>query len=117
MAVPVASFGSRSAFGILGLGILMSIFFENVQLGGTLINLGILLFGAVMVFQMVNLPVEFDASRRAKAELVSLGIVPAQEMVYVNKVLNAAAMTYVAATLQAAVTFLYFFLRYAGSRD
>ena len=95
----------------------MSTVFESVQLGGTLINLGLLLFGAVLVFQVINLPVEFDASKRAKAELVSLGIVPAQEMVHVNKVLNAAALTYVAATFQAAMTLLYFFLRYGGSRD
>ena len=117
MAVPVASFGSNGAFFILFGGVIMSTVFESVQLGGTLINLGILLFGAVLVFQVINLPVEFDASKRAKAELVSLGIVPAQEMVHVNKVLNAAALTYVAATLQAAMTFLYFFLRYGGSRD
>ena len=117
LAYPVASFGSRGALFILFGGVLMSTVFENVPLGGTLINLGILLFGAVLVFQVINLPVEFDASKRAKAELVSLGIVPAQEMVHVNKVLNAAALTYVAATLQAAMTFLYFFLRYGGSRD
>jgi len=65
-------------------------------------------------FQVVNLPVEFDASRRAKAVLVDLGIVPQQEMGYVNSVLNAAALTYVAGTLQSVLTLLYYIVRFAG---
>ncbi len=76
-----------------------------------LLFLGIGIFSVVVFFQLVNLPVEFDASARAKHELVALGIVPAAEMSYVNKVLNAAALTYVAATLQAVMTLLYFVLR------
>src|SRR4029077_3142849 len=71
---------------------------------------GIILFSGFVFFQLVNLPVEFDASARAKRELVSLGIVPAQSMPYVNNVLNAAALTYVAATLQAVLTLLYYIL-------
>jgi Zn-dependent membrane protease YugP len=63
---------------------------------------------------VVNLPVEFNASSRAKAQLVGLGIVSPQEMTYVNKVLDAAALTYVAATLQAILTLLYFITRYSG---
>jgi hypothetical protein len=59
-------------------------------------------------FQLVNLPVEIDASNRAKAQLVSLGIVPQNEMPAVNNVLNAAAWTYVAATLQSVLTLLYY---------
>jgi Zn-dependent membrane protease YugP len=66
---------------------------------------------------VVNLPVEFDASARAQAQLVELGIVPREDMRYVNKVLNAAALTYVAATLQALATLLYFLIRLTGSRD
>jgi uncharacterized protein len=77
--------------------------------------LGIILFSCVVFFQVINLPVEFDASARAKRRLVDLGIVPAQEMGAVNRVLNAAALTYVAATLQAILTLLYYVLRYAGS--
>jgi len=79
-----------------------------------LLYFGIIVFSGVVFFQLVNLPVEFDASARAKHELVTLGIVPAAEMSYVNKVLNAAALTYVAATLQAVMTLLYFIMR---SRD
>ena len=79
-----------------------------------LITLGILLFAVVVFFQVVNLPVEFNASARAKALLVDGGIVPPAEMVYVNKVLNAAAWTYVAATLQAILTLLYYIWRFTG---
>ena len=82
--------------------------------GGLMIDFALILFLAVVIFQVINLPVEFDASNRAKAELVNLNIVAARDMQYVNRVLNAAAMTYVAATLQAVTTFLYFFMRYGG---
>jgi len=70
--------------------------------------LGVALFAGVVFFQLVNVPVELDASNRAKAQLVSLGIVPAAEMPAVNNVLNAAAWTYVAATLQSILTLLYY---------
>ena len=79
---------------------------------------GILAFSAVVVFQLVNLPVEFDASARAKRELVTLGIVPEQEMPHVNRVLNAAGWTYVAGTLQSVLTLLYYLAIFSGnSRD
>jgi Zn-dependent membrane protease YugP len=79
--------------------------------------LGIALFGATVFFQLVNLPVELDASNRAKAQLVTLGIVPQADMPAVNSVLNAAAWTYVAATLQSVLTLLYYasFLTSGGS--
>ena len=108
-AVPVAGFGSQASFALLIGGILF-----NFQ---PLIVLGILLFATTVIFQIVNLPVEFNASSRAKALLVERGIVPHDEMFYVNKVLNAAALTYVAATLQAILTLLYYVMRYMGSRD
>ena len=69
---------------------------------------GIGLFAATVFFQLVNLPVEIDASNRAKRQLVELGIVPSADMPHVNKVLNSAAWTYVAATLQSAFTLLYY---------
>jgi len=65
----------------------------------------------------VTLPVEFNASARAKAVLVDLGIVSRDELYYVKKVLNAAALTYVAATLQAILTLIYLILRFSGNRD
>jgi uncharacterized protein len=78
---------------------------------------GIVLFSCVVFFQVVNLPVEFNASSRAKAHLVDLGIVAPQEMSYVKSVLNAAALTYVAATLQAILTLLYYVLQFSNRRE
>jgi hypothetical protein len=60
--------------------------------------------------------VEFDASARAKAQLVGLGIINNEELTYVSKVLNAAALTYVAATLQAVLTLLYYIMEFTGDR-
>lgn len=103
MAVPAAQFGS-------GFGIWMA-FFGLIFSMPALLWAGIILFGCVVFFQVINLPVEFNASSRAKAQLVSLGIVPEEEMTYVNKVLNAAAWTYVAATLQSIMILLYYLSR------
>ena len=80
-------------------------------------KLAIVAFTTVVVFQLVNLPVEFDASRRAKCQLVELGIVSSVEMTHVNSVLNAAALTYVAATLQAVTTLIYFIWRSGFGSD
>ncbi len=107
-AVPAASFGS-------GAGIFMLIFGAMLNFPALFIA-GIIAFGAVVFFQVVNLPVEFDASHRAKRQLVELGIVPQEEMYYVNRVLNAAALTYVAATLQAILTLLYYLSMLSGDR-
>ena len=90
-AVPVAGFGSRRHLDRHSAG-----HFHNHA-----IWLGIILFAAVVFFQLVNLPVEFNARARAKAQLVSLGIINEEELRLREKVLNAAALTYVAATSQA----------------
>lgn len=79
--------------------------------------LGLILFALVSLFALVTLPVEFDASRRAKALLVSRGFLVQQEMVGVNKVLNAAALTYVAGAIQAISTLLYYGFLLMGRRD
>ena len=105
LAVPASAIGSNVALPMAMIGM-----FANMQ---PLLTLGIILYTAVVVFQVVNLPVEFNASSRAKAQLVDLGVVNAQEMSYVNKVLNAAALTYVAATLQAILTLLYLLFRHS----
>jgi len=105
-AVPIAGFGTNFSFILLIAGLMLSV--------KPLIIAGIALFSTVVFFQIVNLPVEFDASRRAKAVLVELGIVPQPQMTYVNAVLNAAALTYVAATLQAVLTLLYYVIRFTG---
>ena len=112
LAVPAASFGGNISFAMILAGYFLSGPIPALQI---LIPLGIVAFGAVVFFQVVNLPVEFDASNRAKRQLVEYGIVPAQQMSYVNSVLNAAAWTYVAATLQAIGTFLYLILRFGGA--
>lgn len=109
LAVPAANFGS-------GLG-LMVMFIGFLMHAASLVLLGILMFSAMVFFQLVNLPVEFNASSRAKAQLMTLGIVDPSEMRYVNRVLNAAALTYVAATLQAVLQLLYYFLRYSASSN
>jgi Zn-dependent membrane protease YugP len=105
-AVPAASFGSNASFLLLILGFALG--FQ------TLLWLGIGAFACVVFFQVVNLPVEFDASARAKDQLVALGIIDQEGLYYVRKVLNAAAWTYVAATLQAVLTLLYYILRFSG---
>ncbi len=105
-AVPAATFGGNASMFMLIGGFIFQ--FEP------LILLGIAAFACVVVFQLVNLPVEFNASSRAKLLLVDHGIVADQDMVYVNRVLNAAAWTYVAGTLQAVLTLLYYIMRYSG---
>lgn len=107
--VPVASIGSNLSF----LLILVGIFLAWQQLA--LVGIG--LFGAVVLFQLVNLPVEFNASARARAILQQQGIVTAEEDRVVGKVLNAAAMTYVAATLTAILTLVYYLSLVSGRRD
>ncbi len=79
--------------------------------------LGIILFGATAAFALVTLPVEFDASKRAKQILVSQGVLTTQEVQGVNAVLDAAALTYVAAALQAITTLLYYAFLLMGRRD
>jgi Zn-dependent membrane protease YugP len=87
------------------------------SLGLTVAWAGVILFGASAVFALVTLPVEFDASNRAKALLVKENILGQNEMVGVNKVLNAAALTYVAAAIQALSTLAYYAFLLMGRRD
>ena len=79
-------------------------------MGPLMINLGIMVYLILTVFQLVTLPVEFDASKRAKAQLVNLGIIEKDELVGVNKTLDAAAYTYVAAFISSLGWLLYFLL-------
>ena len=104
--VPMANFGS--SFGL----ILILIGFALSTSGlSWLIYAGIALFSLTVVFQLVNLPVEFDASRRARRLLLSTGLVAEDEEPEVGRVLNAAALTYVAATITSILTLLYFLFR------
>jgi Zn-dependent membrane protease YugP len=111
-AVPLASFGSGAGIWMIILGALF-----HMQV---LVTVGIVAFAAVVLFQIVNLPVEFDASNRAKAQLVQLGVINEDQLTHVRSVLNAAAWTYVAATLQSVMILLYYLMRFSGgssSRD
>jgi Zn-dependent membrane protease YugP len=110
--VPLAGLGSNLSWIVIMVG------FALASLA--LIKLGILAFSLTVVFQLVNLPVEFDASRRARVALVDGGLITPEEDETVKKVLDAAALTYVAATLTSVLTLLYFLFRaglLGGRRD
>jgi Zn-dependent membrane protease YugP len=100
--VPVASIGSSLAFPIILIGFLLG------SLG--LVNVGLALFTAIVLFQLVTLPVEFDASRRALVALQDGGLLTANELGGAKQVLSAAAWTYVAAFVAAVGQLIYFFL-------
>jgi Zn-dependent membrane protease YugP len=101
--VPVTSFASN----ILWFVFIAGFFFHMTGL----IKVALLCFLVMIVFQLITLPVEFDASRRAKIILQQMGMVqPGQEAAGVNHVLNAAALTYVAALVATIGQFLYYFL-------
>jgi Zn-dependent membrane protease YugP len=108
LMVPTVQFGSW-----LGPIVFMIGFFLRSE---AIAWVGVILFAAVAVFAIVTLPVEFDASRRAKRELVTQGILTPNELRGVNSVLDAAAMTYVAAAAQAISTLLYYVFLLSGSR-
>ncbi len=101
--VPTAGIGSSVGYIMMFLGLIIA--------SQGLVILGALLFSMVFLFQLVTLPVEFNASSRAKAILVDQGIINQNEKKGVDKVLNAAAMTYVAAAVSTLMTLLYFLLR------
>jgi Zn-dependent membrane protease YugP len=107
--VPLASIGSNFAFIILFVGMLLMV--AQPVLGKSVVLLGCGLFSLTVLFQLVNLPVEFDASSRARAMLINHNLITTDEDVVVKRVLSAAAMTYVAATLTAILTLLYYLLR------
>ena len=115
MAVPAAGFGSNIGGIMLMAGLAMVGLNLAPLLGQWVFLAGIVAFGATVAFQLINLPVEFDASSRAKNELINLGIVGGHDIGYVSKVLNAAALTYVAATLQAVMTLVYYVMLYLNA--
>ncbi len=110
--VPLAGIGSSLSWIVIMAGFFLA------SMG--MVQLGILLFSATVAFQLVTLPVEFDASKRAKELVVNYGILAPQERAGVDKVLNAAAWTYVAAAVTSVLTLLYFLMRFGmlgGSDD
>lgn len=98
--VPAANIGSQAAWFLIPLGFILN--FTD------LVWAGIVLFAAAVLFQLVTLPVEFDASRRAIVALADGGLLPTEQVGGARQVLTAAAMTYVAATLIAVLQLLYY---------
>lgn len=106
---PVASFGSNASFFLIIAGIIFSM--------ANLVLFGIIFMSVAVLFQLVTLPVEFNASSRAMTQLVSTGIIRNNEERETKKVLNSAALTYVAAALVAVAELIRFVLIYVGGND
>ena len=114
--VPVANIGSRLALPLVIVGLLLDIFWVSAPLpyGEWAVYLGIAFYGLSTLFMLVTLPVEFNASRRAKKMLLEEGILEKEELPAASKVLSAAALTYVAAMLISLLYFLRFALVFAS---
>lgn len=109
--VPITNFGSRLALPLVLLGLLLDLFVgatQNSNVGYFTALIGVALYGLSTVFALVTLPVEFNASKRAKSMLVKEGILTEEEVPYAEKMLSAAAMTYVASLAVSLVYFLRF---------
>lgn len=109
--VPVVNIGAQLSWPM----ILLGLFFGG--LGSPLINVGILLFSLSVIFQLVTLPVEFNASSRAVRLLNSMGILRGEEVGYTKQVLGAAALTYVAAAAGSILQLLRLVILFGGRRD
>lgn len=109
--VPIANFGSMLAWPVILIGL-----FFNTRSSGLIIDIGILLFSAAVLFQLVTLPVEFDASRRALVMLRTQGILADDELKYTRRVLKSAALTYVASAAAAILQLLRIILITNGRR-
>ena len=110
--VPTANIGSSAGYFVMLIGLFLH--------SANAVLIGAVLFSAVLLFQIMTLPVEFDASARAKRLVLANGIVLEQERVGMDRVLNAAALTYVAAAVSTLMTLLYFLFRsglLGGRRD
>lgn len=105
--VPVVKIASNIAFPLILISILFSARIPGLEI---LATIGVWVYFAVVIFQLVTLPVEFNASNRAMENIESSGVLSAQEQVEARKMLNAAAMTYVAAMLASFLSFLRLFL-------
>lgn len=109
--VPAANFGSSIAWPLIIIGL-----FINGEMSMVLINLGILLFSAAVLFQIVTLPVEFNASSRAVKGLEASGMLYPEEVKATKEVLGAAALTYVASAASMILQFLRLLLLTGGRR-
>ena len=113
--VPITNIGSRLAFPLVLIGVLLELYLSTTATSGSyssagfyLAIAGVALYGTATLFALVTLPVELDASRRAKAMLLETGIISEDELPYAEKMLSAAAQTYLASLLVSLVYFLRF---------
>ena len=111
--IPITNIGSKLAMPLILLGILFSVIAE---MSYALVYLGIACFGLSLVFQLITLPVEFNASRRAMQAISSAGILTDEEQHGARKTLTAAALTYVAATAVALAQLLRLIMIFGGRR-
>lgn len=109
LVVPVTNFSSSIYMLFIFIGILMNSF--------SMIQFGIMLFAVIVIFQVITLPVEFNASRRAIATLGGDGVLDAEELSGAKRVLGAAAMTYVAAMVTAVLQLLQLLMVFGGHND
>ena len=107
--VPAANFGAQLSWPLIIIGLLLG--------GSSLVSLGILLFSLAVLFQLVTLPVEYNASHRAVTLLDSIGILQGQEVGQTRSVLNAAALTYVAAAAASILQLLRLLILFGKKRD
>lgn len=108
--VPITQFGSRLAMPLILIGLILPVQYDFF------VTLGIVLYSLCVLFQLVTLPVEFNASARALRALDETGILDQQELLGAKKVLRAAAMTYVAATFAALLSLLRLLLIFGNRR-
>ena len=108
--VPVANFGSKISWPLILIGVMVG------GLGSTLCQIGILMFTLAVLFQLVTLPVEFNASNRAVRLLEDQGILVGEEVKGTKRVLSAAALTYVAAAASSILQLLRLIILYGGRR-
>ena len=112
LLVPIVNIGSRLALPLVLVGLILDLFVviaQNSDLGFYIALIGVIAYGTSTLFALATLPVEYDASRRAKNMLIQQGILDEDELPYAEQMLSAAAKTYVASLL----TSLVFFLRFA----
>lgn len=109
--VPVANIGSQAAFPLIIIGVLIG------GMGSPLVNIGLILFSLAVIFQLITLLVELNASRRAITLLDQVGILGGQEVNQTRRVLGAAALTYVAALAASVLQLLRLVILFGGRRD
>lgn len=115
--VPAVQFAQPVAWGVLSFGIVLAALLGMKAFGLIILQVGVVALAVIALFQLVTLPVEFDASRRAKVQLVDLGILGRDEMVGVNETLDAAALTYVAGFVATMGNLLYLLMLLSGGRS